>query len=196
MNTVAEQALITGVHIFRVYDTSSPEAEAIEQRIEACVAQYKLCKSEAERAIHRLQYQSLLKPLERFIKREKVVKNLITTAGRSVLMQRLANTTTYTGIINYGVLGSSATAVANGDTQLGTEVFRKVVASSSYSTNNAFIDFFFAKADTNGTYQEFGTTIDGTASANTGQLFTHALTGGWTKSASESMTVACQYTLS
>jgi hypothetical protein len=54
---------------------------------------------------------------------------------------------------------------------------------------------FYSKADTNGTYQEFGTFIDGSASANSGQLFTRMLTGGWTKTSSESMTVSAQYTI-
>ena len=113
-------------------------------------------------------------------------------------MKRLANITTYTGIINYGALGSGTTAAAASDTQLQTEVFRKVTADAAVdSTYNyiAYIDFFYSRSDTNGTYNEFGTFIDGTGSANTGQLFTRALTGGWTKSSSESMTVSCTYTL-
>ena len=68
-------------------------------------------------------------------------------------------------------------------------------SSDLTSSNIAFIDFFYAKADTNGTYEEFGTFIDGTASADTGQMFTHLITGSWVKTASESMTVACQYTI-
>src|SRR5690606_26003657 len=122
------------------------------------------------------------------------VENIIVTTGRSVIAQRLANDTTYTGILNYGALGDDATTPDNSDTTLTNEVFRKVVASASSTDNIAFVDFFYSQADTNGTYEEFGTFIDGTGSADTGQLFTHALTGGWTKTASESMTVSCQYT--
>lgn len=145
---------------------------------------------------HRIEYLQMIAELRRLFQiREYTVNNLIVTVGRSVLAQRLANTTTYTGIINYGALGSDNTAVANGDTTLGTEVFRKVTASDSYTDSIAFIDFFYSKADTNGTYEEFGTFIDGTASVDTGQMFTHALTGGWVKTASESMTVAAQYTI-
>jgi hypothetical protein len=183
---------IIGIHTFKVYDMSSPSAQSLEGKIESLIKN----KSRIDFETYKKTYTDFMRQLQQYCVREKVVKNLITTAGRSVLAQRLANTTTYTGIINYGILGTSATAVANGDTQLGTEVFRKVVASASYTSNVAFIDFFYTKADTNGTYQEFGTAIDGTASANTGQLFTHALTGGWTKSSSESMTVSCQYTFS
>lgn len=173
-----------------VYDTSTAEANALEQRIVDLINGPRFSG-------YRETYLALVQEMrELFLVREYKVTNLITTVGRSVVAQRLANDTTYTGVINYGALGSSATAVANGDTTMTTEVFRKVVASASDTTNQAFIDFFYSKTDTNGTYEEFGTFIDGTASVDTGQMFTHALTGGWVKSASESMTVSCQYTIS
>lgn len=146
---------------------------------------------------HRYAYKHMVAELQRLFKvREYQLSNLIVTVGRAAVAQRLTGDTTYTTIINYGALGTDNTAVANGDTTLGTEVFRKTRASESTSDNVAFIDFFYSKSDTNGTYEEFGTFIDGTASADSGQMFTHALTGGWTKTASESMTVAVQYTVS
>jgi len=170
---------------------SSKEAQDLEKQIKEHIEARSIWSPRA----HHARYMHLLEQFKAFMTREIVVENIVVTAGRSVLAQRLAGTTTYTGTINYGVLGSSATAVSNSDTQLGTEVFRKVVASASYTTNVSFIDFFYSKTDTNGTYNEFGTVIDGTGSANTGQLFTHALTGGWVKTSSESMTVSCQYTI-
>ncbi len=182
---------LIGIHTARFYDNTLPGYAEVEAAMVKLIDE----RSEWTPEAHRAAYEMYFERLQQFKIGESTVKNLVATAGRSVLMQRLANTTTYTGIINYGVLGSSSTPVANGDTQLGTEVFRKVVASASYTTNVAFIDFFYSKADTNGTYQEFGTVIDGGAGANTGQLFTHVLTGGWTKSSSVSMTVSTQYTL-
>jgi len=123
--------------------------------------------------------------------------NLIATVGRNVLARLLAGDTTYSGQINYGCLGTSSTAPNNNDTQLGTEVYRKLFASHTTDGNNvAYIDFFYAASDTNGTYQEFGSFIDGTASANTGRLFSHVLTGGWVKTSLQSMFVATQYTIS
>lgn len=196
MNTqVLEKPIkITGIHTLRCYDLTSDRGRKLEQDIENLIGMRQ--RGEITNLQCEARYRMYMQELKGFMTKEKVIKNLITTVGRSVLAQRLANTTTYTGIINYGALGSSSTAVANGDTQLTAEVFRKVVASASYTSNVAFIDFFYSKTDTNGTYQEFGTFIDGTASANTGQIFTHALTGGWTKTSSESMTVSCQYTIS
>lgn len=194
MTQVAEQTRIVGVHTAKFYDNTREGYDAIERALLDLSRQYPTLSNENERQMHRALYVSALAALEPYKIGERTVRNIVVTAGRSALAQRLANTTTYTGIINYGALGTSSTAVNNADTQLTAEVFRKVVASSSYTTNVAFIDFFYAKADTNGTYQEFGTFIDGTGSANTGQLFTHVLTGGWVKSSSVSMTVSCQYT--
>jgi hypothetical protein len=123
--------------------------------------------------------------------------NLIATVGRNVLARLLTGDVTYSGQINYGALGSSSTAPNNSDTQLGTEVYRKLFASHTTDGNNVvYVDFFYAATDTNGTYNEFGNFIDGTASANTGRLFSHVLTGGWTKTNLQSMFISCQYTIS
>ncbi len=184
-----EGSVIKGELLINIYDTTSKKANKLEKQIEALIAGPRFDG-------YREKYLELTGKLKQFFVREYKITNLITTVGRATFAQRLANDTTYTGIINYGALGSSATAVANADTTLGTEVFRKVTASTSDTDNIAYIDFFYSKTDTNGTYEEFGTFIDGTASADTGQMFTHALTGSWVKTASESMTVSVTYTIS
>ena len=121
--------------------------------------------------------------------------NLITTAGRAVLCNLLAGNTTYSGQINYGLLGTGTPNVVNGATQLVTEAYRKTFSSHTSSGNIAYIDFFFAATDWNGTATEFGNVIDGTASANTGQLFSYIATGGWVKTALQSLFISCQYTI-
>jgi hypothetical protein len=134
---------------------------------------------------------------EGIIERHHADHNIVVTQGRNVLARLLVGDVTYSGQINYGALGTSSTAVSNSDTQLGTEVFRKLYASHTTDGNNvAYVDFFYAATDTNGTYQEFGNVIDGTASANTGRLFSHILTGGWVKTNVQSLFVSCQYTIS
>jgi hypothetical protein len=183
---------ITGTIKADIFDTSSSSAQALEREIQHHIT----ARALIDPTSYHMTYREMVRDLGRFKVREHVGHNLIATVGRQALAKRLGNDTTYTGIINYGALGSSSTAAANADTQLGTEVFRKTTASTSNTTNQAFIDFFYSKADTNGTYQEFGTFIDGTGSANSGQLFSHFITGGWTKTSSESMTVAVIYTLS
>ncbi len=127
--------------------------------------------------------------------REHTFENQIVLVGREVFTRRLTNDTTYTGIINYGALGTSSTAINDSQTQLVAEVKRKGVAVYSRTTDSANLRFYYSKADTNGTYYEFGTFIDGTGSANTGQMFNRVLTGGWVKSASESLTVTVQFDL-
>lgn len=129
------------------------------------------------------------------VTREKTLENQIHLAGRSVFAQRLGNDTTYTGIINYGMVGTSSAAIDDTDTQLTAEVKRKVVAVYSVTADSTNLRFYFSKSDTSGTYQEFGTVIDGTSSANTGQMFNRVLTGGWTKSSSESLIVTVQFDL-
>lgn len=111
---------------------------------------------------------------------ESVTQNLImegTNTGKNLIVKRLISTNTYSLNINYGAIGTSATAVAASDTQLGAESARTVVSLAQASAVNlASIQFFFPDANlTNGTYREFGTFVDGTASANTGQIFNHAL---------------------
>lgn len=122
-------------------------------------------------------------------------KNLIATVGRAVFAQRLAQDYTYTGAIKYGALGSSTTAPANGDTKLGTEVFRKAPASYSASSNKAYITFVFSVSEAIGTHKEFGTFIDGSATPDSGILFSH-LAVDWVKTGVQSLTVDCVYTIS
>jgi len=128
-------------------------------------------------------------------------KNLVmnsTGRGLQMLMERLSGSTTYTGIINYGGIGSSATAPTTSDTQLTAEVARTVTSTATISGNVLTTKFFFSDANlTNGTYREFGTFVDGTASANTGQLFNHALFGtAHTKATGEDTTVQVDFTFS
>ncbi len=140
-----------------------------------------------------LQKINRLKHICKF--KEHTFENQIVLSGRSVFSRILTNDLTYTGVINYGALGTSSTAVSDGQTILVAETKRKAVASYSRSTDSATIRFFYSKSDTNGTYQEFGTFIDGTSSSGTGQMFNRVLTGGWTKSSSESLTVTVQFDL-
>jgi len=123
--------------------------------------------------------------------------NIIATVGRNVLCRLLAGDTTYSGQINYGALGTAVAPVpAVGDIKLGTESYRKTYAShTTDGANIAYVDFFFATTDCNGTYTEFGNFIDGTASADSGKLFSRIATGGWTKTALQSLFVSCQYTI-
>lgn len=138
-------------------------------------------------------YDQLIAELASICKSRVVaVDNLVVQTGRNVLAGILNGETTYTGIINYGALGTSSTAVSDGQTQLVAEVKRKAVGTRTRVNDQVNFDFYYSKSDTNGTYQEFGMFIDGTSTANTGQMFNRLLTGGWTKSSSESLTASVQ----
>lgn len=124
----------------------------------------------------------------------KHVHNIIPTTGRSVLARLIAGDTTYSGEVDYGALGSSASpAFGNASTQLGTEVYRSQADSQAFDDNVAYIDWFIAAGDVaDQTFEEFGAFIDGTGSANTGQAWSLLKTGGWVKSGS--MFISGKYT--
>lgn len=120
--------------------------------------------------------------------------NLIATAGRSVFAERLADGDTYTGAITHGALGDDTTTPANTDVALGNETDRFATASAEFDDNIAYIDFFIAAGTATGTHEEFGNFIDGTGTTDSGQLWSHILTGGWVKGAGDSFFISCQYT--
>jgi len=130
--------------------------------------------------------------------RQYEVHNLIPTAGRAVFARWLTGDNTYDADLgaNYGSLGTNNTTPANGDTQLGTEVYRKATSSVAQSSNIAYLSNFYTATEVAGTFEEAGWHIDGTATVNTGQLVSHFLTGSITKSAVESLTVESVITFS
>jgi len=117
-------------------------------------------------------------------------ENLIPTVGRQQIAKALSGgTSTAAEIkINYTSLGSGLTAPANGDTQLQTEVFRKLVASGTFSSNQLFITAFYTAAEAVGTHKEAGLHINGTASANSGILFSRVAINV-IKAATETLTI-------
>ncbi len=181
-----EQTALKGRYTITVADIVTEEAK----RLVAMIEGYRRRgddPAQMRRLIGILNQQFGQKPI--------VVENLIPTVGRSVLAQRLANTTTYTGIINKVALGTGSTPPANGDTRLTTEVYRNNAASLTYANNVAYITGFFTAAECNGTYNEAGLFIDGAAGANTGQLFSHVLVSV-SKSAVQTLTIDWTLTIS
>jgi hypothetical protein len=119
------------------------------------------------------------------IKRVYYAKNTIQLAGRAVIARRLASNETYTGKLNYGILCTGATP---------TEYFRKLFSSNTYddSTAKAYVTWFFTATEVSGTFTEWRNVIDGTVSANTGQVWSK-VSVNWTKTTSETLTVDCTY---
>lgn len=130
--------------------------------------------------------------------REYAVNNIIPTAGRAVIAQWITGDNTYdanTGV-NYGSLGTSSTAPANGDTQLTAESYRKATSSATTASNIAYLSNFYTATEVTGTFEEAGWHIVGTGSANTGQLLSHFLTGTIAKASTETLTVESTLTIS
>lgn len=113
--------------------------------------------------------------LKRFIKTSKYT-NLVPNVLRFSFATLISGTTVIpTFKANYLVLGSSGTAPANTDTSLGTETLRGLFTDRSAVDNVAYLDKFFSSTEVGGnTYLEIGIVVDGTASANTGFLLSHA----------------------
>lgn len=117
--------------------------------------------------------------------------------GRRMILDRLAGTQTSSGIINYVAIGTSTTAVALTDTQLGAETTRTTVTTATISGNILTIKGFFADANlANGSYYEAGSFTDAVSSANSGYIFNHALFGSvHTKTTGKDTTIQIDITL-
>lgn len=122
--------------------------------------------------------------------------NLVPTVGRQMIANNLTNASpTNVMKITHCALGSSGTAPANADTQLGTEVYRNTIASITNSSNIAYATGFFSATETSGTYAEAGIFSNGTGTANSGVLISH-VSIAITKSTSVTLTLDWTLTLS
>ncbi len=120
--------------------------------------------------------------------------NVICNAGFQAVGEILSGVYGSSGEINYMALGDGAGTPAASDTVLFNEVYRNATASGTVAGNILYLTAFYTESETDGTYTEFGNFIDGTGSADSGQLWTHVNTGGWTKAATEVLIVDCKYT--
>lgn len=123
-------------------------------------------------------------------------RNIVPTVGRTMIANNLTNASpTNVMKITHCALGSSGTAVANSDTQLGTEVYRNAIASITNASNIGYATGFFSATETSGTYAECGIFSNGTGTANTGVLLSHVLVS-ITKSTSVTLTLDWTLTIS
>lgn len=73
----------------------------------------------------------------------------------------------------YGAAGTSGTAPAAGDSQLGAELARVVLGSNSRLANVVTMDFFFSTTQANATLTEAGLFLGANGGANSGSLLSH-----------------------
>ncbi len=106
---------------------------------------------------------------------QQMAANIVPTAGLRQVCRAMAGSSTSIGkiAINYGALGTSSTAAALGDTQLGAETFRKAIASKTFSANKAYYTAFYTADEVSGTFEEIGLFINGGPLANSGILWSH-----------------------
>lgn len=104
---------------------------------------------------------------------EEIYKNLFVSAGRNAIADRLKGTTTGNkGIITYCSLGTGTNGVTLADTQLQTELVRKLVSVRTRTGNRADFQTFFGTAEGNGDLKEAGLFgDDASATANSGTLY-------------------------
>lgn len=168
---VKDRAGITGTHTFRLYRDMPEQQE----------------KAYASGLIGK-------ESVEKYLVGEWTFKNLVVNDGLEAIADVLAGQGTYTGIINYGAVGTGTTAATATETDLVAEVARTTVATtdvSSIATGQIVLSFFFTQASfTNANIKEWGLFIDGTASADSGQMFSRTLFNTTiSKAANETLTV-------
>ena len=120
-----------------------------------------------------------------------------TDTGADIILDRLNGDNTYSLNLTYADIGTSATAPTIADTVLGAPVARALKAYGAVSGNVLTLQYFFTNAAlANGTYREFGTYVDGSATLSTGKLFNHVLfSSAYVKTSGVDTTVEVQFTV-
>lgn len=184
---VKETASLCGVYTFTKAILVTPEHFALDKKIGELHAQGLFATA-----------KPLIDRLNRECETEvTVVKNLIPTVGRTAIANWLTQSSPSPASIrlNYTALGTGVVAPANGDVQLGTETYRKVIASETNSNNVAYATAFYTAVECSGTYTEAGVFMNGTGTANSGTLFSRVAVS-ITKTTSNTLTIDYTITIS
>lgn len=121
--------------------------------------------------------------------------NLVTTAGKTMLAQRLAGEANDCNL-TYVAVGTGTTAPAVTDTTLETELARKALASVDYSGAVVIARGYFGASEGNGTLTEIGLFGEAaSATPDSGTLFNHAVISE-TKTSSKTLTTETTITVS
>ena len=122
--------------------------------------------------------------------------NVIANVGFQVIGEILTGVYGDTGEIDFMALGDDNTAPTAGDTALGNEVYRNATFSGTVSGNITYLTAVYTETEVSGTFEEFGNFIDGSGAADSGELWSHVLTGGWVKTLTDVLIVDIKYTFS
>ena len=94
----------------------------------------------------------------------------------------------------YGAVGTSATAPASSDTQLGAELARVILGTNSRASNVVTMSFFWPTSAGNGTWAEAGLFLGATSAANNGSLLSHTVVSE-VKTSALTAVLACQISI-
>lgn len=124
------------------------------------------------------------------LKQVEEVDNLITTAGRNAIVERL-DSSPGTGQPTHMAIGTGTNAAAAGDTTLQTELDRNALTSNTSSSNVLTMVGDWAAGDGTGAITEAGVL---NASSN-GTLYSRAVFSVINKGASDTLQITWTYTL-
>lgn len=189
MNIIAEEKYIKRIATKTIYDGF------MAKRFEALVAAVpKLLDVNFISAENRFK---VLEALGITPVSQEIFENITPTVGFAQLTKALTNNIASPAeiAVNYHAYGTSNTAPAAGNTQLGSESGRKAITSLAYSGNKAFYTIFYTASEAVGTFAEVGLFINGTGTANSGSLWDRSLLA-FTKTALQTMTIDYEDTFS
>jgi len=140
------------------------------------------------KGVHKFVYTDLLGN----IVRKKTYENIVVAVGRYHMCKILAGLETTVGI-NYVALGTGSTSITDADTILEAEGARKVRGIGQQNEDTFIVSFYFGPTEGNGSWTRYATFVDGTATADTGVMFSHAVIDE-TKTEGQGLTITSYYT--
>ena len=108
----------------------------------------------------------------------QVRDNLVVTLAKTAIAAKLSGDASIANRseITFGAIGSGTTTPTLGDTTLGTETFRKILATRTFSGNQATLRLFLSTSEGNGTIEEFALFgEDASVSVDSGTMFNRVL---------------------
>lgn len=124
------------------------------------------------------------------VKQEETCHNLITTAGRNAIVERL-DSSPATAQPTHMAIGTGTNAAAAGDTTLQTELDRNALTSNTASANVLTMVGDWAAGDGTGAITEAGVLN----AASTGTLYSRAVFSVINKAAGDTLQITWTYTL-
>ena len=124
--------------------------------------------------------------------------NLVVTLAKSAIAAKLSGDASIANRseITFGAIGSGTTTPTLGDTTLETETFRKILATRTFSGNQATLRMFLSTSEGNGTIEEFALFgEDASVAADSGTMFNRVLVNR-VKTSSNTLTIEVVLTIS